>query len=597
MPIVDRCPTVDDVRTTDFTAVVRDSEIPEHGHYSRLLLAAAKKVRESGDVPHALVLDFLGHIMGIAIVVESPNQPFRPAIIMGHERSATAEDLSDEELDLLVAVWPTIELPEIRARACDLVWVRRRSHSAAEAAVEAYIGSAAALEAHRPQILAATRLTRALQLARLLQNHGLEGHVRAAVDATLARSADRLVLVRKLVELELDFGLADNWQTRHDLVKRSALAMEADGRFDGAHDWWLLAARCCVSGKDGKAAGAARVRAAEALLRCADSCGSALFEADYLSRVILELRKVPGQRDRVRAIQRRMDAVQQDAVYELKPMSVPMDVSNLAAQARASVRGKGVAEAVTSLAQLLQPPSVAAQRNAAASEIDEHPLVHGFQTTHLGSAGKTSAKTPGASAKDGREQRVFAVMAQHYSMSRHMSVVGGILPAVQQINLEHFVGSEDFLALAHASPFVPAGREGAFSRGLTAGMHLELDFAVHMLVPQLEQALRSALHLRGVVTARLNDAGIEEETELNAFLRDGRCRTVLEELFGEDTVMDLRLLLVERPGANFRNRLMHGLMSPPEFESVDALYLWWSVLRLCVLTAEARRTAQPKSRA
>ena len=48
-------------------------------------------------------------------------------------------------------------------------------------------------------------------------------------------------------------------------------------------------------------------------------------------------------------------------------------------------------------------------------------------------------------------------------------------------------------------------------------------------------------------------------------------------------MFDLQGLLVERFGVNLRNRMAHGLMGDDEFASPTGLYLWWLVLRICMI--------------
>ena len=42
-------------------------------------------------------------------------------------------------------------------------------------------------------------------------------------------------------------------------------------------------------------------------------------------------------------------------------------------------------------------------------------------------------------------------------------------------------------------------------------------------------------------------------------------------------------LLVESVGSNLRNKMSHGLMSQDEFSSFPVLYLWWPLLRICLI--------------
>lgn len=48
-------------------------------------------------------------------------------------------------------------------------------------------------------------------------------------------------------------------------------------------------------------------------------------------------------------------------------------------------------------------------------------------------------------------------------------------------------------------------------------------------------------------------------------------------------VFDLQRLLVERFGVNPHNSMAHGLMGHDEFASPAVLYLWWLVLRICMI--------------
>ena len=46
-------------------------------------------------------------------------------------------------------------------------------------------------------------------------------------------------------------------------------------------------------------------------------------------------------------------------------------------------------------------------------------------------------------------------------------------------------------------------------------------------------------------------------------------------------------LLVAKGGANLRNRMAQGMMAPGEFNTTPALYLWWLLLRVCVIGTPA----------
>jgi len=53
--------------------------------------------------------------------------------------------------------------------------------------------------------------------------------------------------------------------------------------------------------------------------------------------------------------------------------------------------------------------------------------------------------------------------------------------------------------------------------------------------------------------------------------------------FGEDVVLDFQALLIERKYGNLRNEISHGFMSTNQFSQSAVIYLWWLILRLCLM--------------
>lgn len=130
------------------------------------------------------------------------------------------------------------------------------------------------------------------------------------------------------------------------------------------------------------------------------------------------------------------------------------------------------------------------------------------------------------------------------------------------------------------SPIVPPGHERLWARGLWHGFNDDIPSAVSVLVPQLEQAVRFHLKLRGLNTMVTDPVtGVETEKALGSLLvQEGA-----EELLGPGLRTELRALLVEQDGANLRNDVAHGLFSDLASWSYAAIYCWWLLLRIVVV--------------
>jgi Domain of unknown function (DUF4209) len=175
-----------------------------------------------------------------------------------------------------------------------------------------------------------------------------------------------------------------------------------------------------------------------------------------------------------------------------------------------------------------------------------------------------------------KEKAVQGWMLQQAHMLRASRALGWVVPALQQILMEHPVRESDFEPIVRDNFFVPSGREPIFRRGLYAGLTTDFLVASHLLIPQLENSLRVVLGRNGVITTKIEN-GVEREMYIHELLYVPE----FAQTFGDDLTFELRGLLVERASSNLRHGTSHGLFDYEVFTSSDALYLWWVALRLC----------------
>jgi hypothetical protein len=235
-------------------------------------------------------------------------------------------------------------------------------------------------------------------------------------------------------------------------------------------------------------------------------------------------------------------------------------------------------------------PKVDKLRTRVDELVKNYPLQYLINKDIVNENGKVIGKRP-SMMSDNPEEVERAKRAEMYSQAqfeRNLVVQGLIEPVRHQINIEHRVQVRDFSSIVQSSPFVPQGRELIFAKGLHAGLISEYLDATHLLMPQVENSIRHILEQKGVTVSKLNDEGIQDEKSLSELLY---CDEV-EEIFGQDLSFDLRGLLVERTGANLRNRVAHGLISSEGFYSIEVPYFWWLTLRLCCLPIIAHLKSQ-----
>lgn len=190
-------------------------------------------------------------------------------------------------------------------------------------------------------------------------------------------------------------------------------------------------------------------------------------------------------------------------------------------------------------------------------------------------------------------ERVLRDMMLERAAQQHQVIsLTTIDPARRQIIKEHHVGVSDLTRLVTASLFVPPGREEVFALGLAAGFNGEFITALHVLMPQVEHAIRMVLAQQGAMTSKIDEEGVQDERSLNELLY---C-DVARRAFGTDLLFEMQGLLVERFGGNLRNRTAHGLLDVDHMYSWQSVYFWWLTLHLVVRPQLQRGEEEPLDR-
>lgn len=554
-------------------------------HFHQSLHTASEAASASGDEECARTLRNLADAASLYLRTENPNEPFGPLMVIGGRRTAVPEDFDDAALDELEALAPSMPEPDLQARLADLVWVRRRQPGMARIAVAAYLKTALATEDPDMWPPSMEALERAAQVARALGGTSAE---LAAVQETardmLARhhGDDPLFLSAKLIELLLEFG-------GEDPSKMASIAEHAAGVARGRGDWHRaqtyleVAAECRAKEGSSEEARNQRLAAAETLVALAEESaneGSALGASVHLQRAIEAFRRIPATKQRVEDLHRQLLEYQRESVKEMKVVSVPLETEELTTSSVQQVIGLDWESAFLVLANATRVPEVADVEAAAARNVDDHPLQHLFSHMRLSDQGKVVSRHAGASPSDpeGRAAAVRLAMFQHTTLRHQLTGAAVLDPVRRQVWEQHQPDIDKILLLVNKSSFVPPERRALYARGLLAGFQGDYLLALHLLVPQIEQAIRQVVEANGILVSSLDHHGIQRERDLNYLLYQDS----LNGIFTPGVVFDLKALLVDRDGSNFRNLLAHGLLDPGAFNSPLAVYLWWMAVHLLV---------------
>lgn len=568
----------------DWQAVI--GECPEktvHG-YRSALSKKASVARDAGDLAAHKVFQFLAALMHFVPDYESPEDVFITMYVSGEgRRTALPADLSESQLDLLAQLLGTIEDAELRAHIADVLWTRRRDYRAALTASKSYLESGQLLLAAGDVSASAQRLERSLRLAARIRNRTLLSQIVEYIEGVLysGSGAGHVFWTARMLELLLEHGQGAPDRLAQ-IAGKHAAELEVGRNWHVAGKLWELQARCYAANNAPDEERQARVKAAETYVQQAedDKARSYGVAAEDLRTAVQAYRRIGAAQERIEELHTTLLDYQQKAASEMGAISVELHLGEVADRARSCVTGLTFDQAIVNLATLATSPTVS-ELKSAVDDIRGHAVLSS-RITHqiVNAAGRVVGVRPPLASENAEERaeaeklEMFRVAALH----RLQIVLGIVEPARLQIKEEH-AEQNDWTWLLVDNPFVPQGREVIYARGLQAGLDGDFLIATHLLIPQLENSLRYILVQLGEIASGINDNLIQDEYLLDRILRHERLAAFL----GEDTIFDLKSVLIERAGGNVRNLLAHGLLDAQHFESADPKYAWWLTLRLCCL--------------
>lgn len=154
----------------------------------------------------------------------------------------------------------------------------------------------------------------------------------------------------------------------------------------------------------------------------------------------------------------------------------------------------------------------------------------------------------------------------HISMSMKFNAI--FLNAVIEEGKQRGIFTkENILSFITKSPAIKTERIPIITKGLEAYFNQDYLVALHLLIPQLEEAIRNILEIGNIPTLKPNKSGNGFQLRiLDDMLRD----PIAIQLLTDDFANYLRILLTDNRGWNLRNDICHGIASPQLFNKMTS---------------------------
>ena len=202
------------------------------------------------------------------------------------------------------------------------------------------------------------------------------------------------------------------------------------------------------------------------------------------------------------------------------------------------------------------------------------PLMSMIPITVVDRTGRPVAKI--GAVDDASEGRLFQQLAR--TVGFYQPFLSYVIEAVMA---EFQPSVDDLLAVLYRSPLFLESRRSILRDGLAAYLSKDHLKGIHVIVPQIEEMLRTLLVLMGIPPHKSvpRHPGITDVKNMNDALGDSRVQEVLT----ENLWRYLTVLYIDRRGLNLRNDLAHGLVSAEAFNQPIADSLFHSLLALSLM--------------
>lgn len=502
---------------------------------------------------------------------------------------------TEEECHLLYHIRLSVTNPEIRARLCDVLWLKKQPSNVKhfELGLEAchyYFLSAQSMENHVNLLDAKKRLERALVLGynfRKLPQNPLEPiikHVKAVIDnppqPNFIRHYLSLICSRKFLD-EQEVGKYVRFteeKAKSHLENEDWLAAQSYWKKHRA--FLKLKPEDTKSQQIQASKNESEVDVQHAFARAkAHEYGEA---ASLLAKGIKGLRSFGEDEARVNRLHAQLIEYQDKSKSQSVSFHVgDYDITDSVFARINEVQNKSFPDAIYALIQMFQPLSEEMLLHKAKQLIEKYDYHQLFSILYTNDRGRFERRTSPYKIGGSEEENnnVLQVSKNHearFIVGCQGSTISG---AIEHIALEHPVGIEDWDFIVNRSPFVPPGKELIFAKGFQAGLRGDFMTAAHLLIPQVESSIRSLLEQAGVAASKLLDSELQQERSLEQLLEI----PVLKEIFSNSGLLyTIRFVFSDRAnlGLNLRNELAHGLISDDRFQGSDFIYAWWLILCL-----------------
>jgi hypothetical protein len=588
--------TADHLQVANFEQHIENAEVMDCSEYDTALRSAGDEADRANNGDSARALRLVAAICSMHFRPNDATEPFAPLVVWADgSRSMGGSDLNQDQIDAFKQICSDIQNLPIRTRIADIIWTNDKQAAAfGRVAIDGYVAMIQRLldgtgterfhEANPSGVTTEEYIERACIIARRTGWTKTENDkLRAATLACYSHALNegdgyaktrfgRLVQRLRLVD-------ADELLSQLSPHVAPLLNSKEFPQAEALQGLMVDVARNAQSADAHRNAVSTLVGVFE---QKADTLRMGILKTHAIQQAIDTLHGVKGFADKRSELHQKLKDAQINVMEEMGSFSHETDISELVNATLKDFEGLDLLDSLERLAQRAYPPKPEKLIEEAREQAKNFPLSGLFSTSLLDERGRTIATAPGSSSfgEDGQEVLRHKII-QHEGIRIGLTVGATLEPVREKLSSENKITPELLAAICSVSPFVPDGTQHIFARGLHSFLHGDYLVASALLVPYLEQGLRSFVEFAGRSSTTIKPGGIETSIGLGPMLSNHR--DVLESVFGPPIVFCIENMFVHELGPKVRHRHCHGLLHDGFYYSRDSVYCCWLIYALVFL--------------
>lgn len=530
------------------------------------------------------ILDSVIKALTVQIILEEKTTKITPAVeFYGDWRTVGSQDFTEKDYQNLRKLQKEKLSDTIRARIQDILWIQEKDFLAANDAIDCYKSLFIRWFTIDNWYETIDYLNRGIMISKQLRNREKKNEL---LDIAFHVLADNIKSGNTAFQIRiLELLIYEKYRQPNDYIK---YIDEIRSSYHGNNSFMVerlfdLEYLCYCWKEDQIGKESAQIQKALYFEETAsglenDSSYGIWMAEDLLQKAFAIYDKCRKKLCAERVL-KRIIAIQEKSRTLYQTRRVEMDLSNFLKKIDTDLRDMSVEDSLVYLALMTNIWKVETIKDKTINNQNTYSSLATIILTDR--YGRRSAILPSLKFQDSKFDPELLEKHMHYQAAKMEQMNGLLLRFAKQIMLgKHQVTIHQLRIITEGNPIIPEGRESIILSAFEMFFSDKVTEAMYLLVPQVENIIRSIAKELGGITTTIKDE-CEEDKSLGSIFKIPE----LIDGYDERILFLLKGLLTENTGSNIRNQVAHGILVAEEAQSDICCYFFCFVLRWFFLTA------------